>query len=58
MEILNLGDAIAQLKVYRWEYQETDNAEAKKELMEKILNLIREIEVPQLISGSDWGAYS
>ena len=37
MEILNLGDSIAQLKVLRWQYCDTITPEAKNELMERII---------------------
>ena len=55
MEILNLGSTIAQMKVYRWQYNDTDDETVKEELMEKILDLIEEIEVPQLISSLEGG---
>ena len=50
MEILNLGSTIALMKVYRWQYNDTDDETVKEELMKKILDLIDEIEVPQLIN--------
>ena len=50
MEILNLGSTIAQMKVYRWQYEDTDDKIVKEELMKKILDLVDEIEVPQLIN--------
>jgi len=50
METLNLGSMIAQMKVYKWQYNDTDDETAKEELIEKILNLVDEIEVPQLIN--------
>ena len=49
MEILNLGSTIAQMKVYKWQYNDTDDETVKEELMKKILDLVDEIEVPQLI---------
>ena len=49
MEILDLGSTIALMKVYRWQYNDTDDETVKEELMKKILDLIDEIEVPQLI---------
>ena len=53
METLNLGSAIAQMKVYKWQYNDTDDETVKEELMKKILDLIDEIEVPQLINNWD-----
>jgi len=50
METLNLGSMIAQMKVYKWQYNDTDDETVKEELMKKILDLIDEIEVPQLIN--------
>jgi len=50
MEILDLGSTIALMKVYRWQYKDTDDETVKEELMKKILDLIDEIEVPQLIN--------
>ena len=50
METLNLGSTIALMKVYRWQYEDTDDEIVKEELIEKILDLIDEIEVPQLIN--------
>ena len=50
METLNLGSTIAQMKVYKWQYNDTDDETVKEELMKKILDLVDEIEVPQLIN--------
>mgnify|MGYP001363186039 CR=1 FL=1 len=50
METLNLGSTIALMKVYRWQYEDTDDEIVKEELIEKILDLVDEIEVPQLIN--------
>ena len=50
METLNLGSTIALMKVYRWQYEDTDDKIVKEELMKKILDLVDEIEVPQLIN--------
>ena len=50
METLNLGSTIALMKVYRWQYEDTDDKIVKEELMKKILDLVDEIEVHQLIN--------
>ena len=50
METLNLGSMIAQMKVCGWQYNDTDDETVKEELMKKILDLVDEIEVPQLIN--------
>ena len=54
MEILNLGDSIAQLKVLRWKYLDAITPEAKNELMERIIELIDDLEIPELL-GSEMG---
>ena len=54
MEILNLGDSIAQLKVLRWQYCDTITPEAKNELMERIIEIIDDLEIPELL-GSEMG---
>ena len=55
MEELNLGDAISQLKVLKWQYDDVGELESdiqkevREELIKSILETINAIEVPQLI---------
>ena len=58
METLNLGDAIAQLKVLRWQYDEMNDLnpeeaifveDAKFELLRRIMETIDMIDVPELV---------
>tara|TARA_R110002020_G_C16286615_1_gene772147 strand:- start:261 stop:437 length:177 start_codon:yes stop_codon:yes gene_type:complete len=53
METLNLGSAIAQMKVLKWQYDEIEDKIARQEVIVNILNLIDEIEVPQLIANPE-----
>ena len=58
MEILNLGDAIAQLKVLRWQYDEMNDLnpeeaifveDTKFDLIKRIMETIDMIDVPELV---------
>tara|TARA_R110002020_G_scaffold224865_1_gene434743 strand:+ start:387 stop:581 length:195 start_codon:yes stop_codon:yes gene_type:complete len=55
METLNLADSIAQLKVLKWQYEETSNLEqpeamdVRQSIIRNVLKTIGELEVPQLI---------
>ena len=55
MEILNLGEAIAQLKILRWQHDEASNLDtpesidAKFELLRRIMETIDMIDVPELV---------
>tara|TARA_R100000808_G_scaffold7129_1_gene21019 strand:+ start:2484 stop:2678 length:195 start_codon:yes stop_codon:yes gene_type:complete len=63
METLNLGEAIAQLKVLRWQYEEANDlefVEAKKnksELVGRIMETIDMIDVPELIGQGGLNEY-
>lgn len=54
MEILNLGESIAQLKVLKWQYEECMDPKDRKKITKRILELIDLIEIPELI-GSEMG---
>jgi len=51
----NLGDAISQLKVFKWQYDATKELEpdaakeVREELIRNILETIEKLEVPQLV---------
>ena len=58
METLNLGEAIAQLKVLRWQYDEMNDLDTKEaifvedakfELLRRIMETIDMIDVPELV---------
>ena len=58
METLNLGDAIAQLKVLRWQYDEMNDLnpeeaifveDTKFDLIKRIMETIDMIDVPELV---------
>ena len=54
MEMLNLGDSIAHLKFLGWQYSDTVSPEARDELVERILETIDSLEIPELL-GSEMG---
>ena len=54
MEQLNLGDAIAQLKVLRLQYFDEITPEEKGEIMMRIFQVIDHLDIPQLL-GSEFG---
>jgi hypothetical protein len=55
METLNLADSIAQLKVLKWQYEESSDLEPQEamdvrhDIIRKLLKTIENLEVPQLI---------
>jgi len=49
METFNLGDSIAQLKVLKWQHEDSITPEEREELTQRILELIDKIEIPELI---------
>jgi|TARA_Y100000296_G_scaffold3082_1_gene4275 hypothetical protein len=49
METLNLGDAIAELKVLRWRRETATEPKEREELIQRILEVINLIEIPELI---------
>ena len=58
METLNLGEAIAQLKVLRWQYDEMNDLnpeeaifveDTKFDLIKRIMETIDMIDVPELV---------
>ncbi len=63
METLNLGEAIAQLKVLRWQYDEAsdldtpESVDAKFDLMRRIMETIDMIEVPELVGQGGFNEY-
>ena len=63
MEILNLGEAIAQLKVLRWQYDEAndldtpESTDARLELIRRIMETIDMIDVPELVGQGDFNEY-
>ena len=66
MEILNLGDAIAQLKVLRWQYDEMNDLDTKEaifvedakfELLRRIMETIDMIDVPELVGQGGFNEY-
>ena len=66
MEILNLGDAIAQLKVLRWQYDEMNDLnpeeaifveDTKFDLIKRIMETIDMIDVPELVGQGGFNAY-
>tara|TARA_Y100001938_G_C7887778_1_gene328287 strand:+ start:19 stop:207 length:189 start_codon:yes stop_codon:yes gene_type:complete len=52
-EPLNLGEAIAQLKVLRIQFENVASVEEQLLLSSQICNLIDFIEIPELIGGID-----
>jgi len=63
METLNLGEAIAQLKVLRWQYDEAndldspESIDARLELLRRIMETIDMIDVPELIGTGGLNEY-
>jgi len=66
MEILNLGDAIAQLKVLRWQYDEMNDLnpeeaifveDTKFDLIKRIMETIDMIDVPELVGQGGFDEY-
>ena len=66
MEILNLGDAIAQLKVLRWQYDEMNDLnpeeaifveDTKFDLIKRIMETIDMIDVPELVGQGGFNEY-
>ena len=63
MEQLNLGDAIAQLKVLRWQYDEAneldtpESVDAKFDLLSRIMETIDMIDIPELIGQGGFNEY-
>lgn len=49
MEILNLAETIAELKVLRWRHETATELEERAELIDRILDMINFIEIPELI---------
>jgi hypothetical protein len=64
METLNLADNIAQLKVLKWQYDETkkldppESTDARHDIIRNILKTIENLDVPQLIGTMDPNEYS
>ena len=64
METLNLADNIAQLKVLKWQYDETkkldppESTDAKHDIIRNILKAIENLDIPQLIGTMDPNEYS
>ena len=64
METLNLADNIAQLKVLKWQYDETkkldppESTDAKYDIIRNILKTIENLDIPQLIGTMDPNEYS
>tara|TARA_R100001082_G_C4252752_1_gene112140 strand:- start:211 stop:381 length:171 start_codon:yes stop_codon:yes gene_type:complete len=54
MEQLNLGDAIAQLKVLRLQYFDEITPEEKGQIMMRIFEVIDNLDIPELL-GSEFG---
>ena len=54
METFNLGDSIAQMKVIAWQIENTTGEEQREPLIQRILELIDYIEIPELI-GNETG---
>tara|TARA_Y100000034_G_scaffold70594_1_gene85180 strand:+ start:353 stop:547 length:195 start_codon:yes stop_codon:yes gene_type:complete len=63
MEQLNLGDAIAQLKVLRWQYDEAneldtpESVDAKFDLLSRIMETIDMIDIPELVGQGGFNEY-
>jgi len=66
METLNLGDAIAQLKVLRWQYDEMNDLnpeeaifveDTKFDLIKRIMETIDMIDVPELVGQGGFDEY-
>jgi hypothetical protein len=63
METLNLGDAIAQLKVLRWQYDEAneldtpESVDAKFDLLSRIMETIDMIDIPELVGQGGFNEY-
>jgi len=66
METLNLGDAIAQLKVLRWQYDEMNDLnpeeaifveDTKFDLIKRIMETIDMIDVPELVGQGGFNEY-
>ena len=64
METLNLADNIAQLKVLKWQYDETEkldppeSTDARHDIIRNILKAIENLDVPQLIGTMNPNEYS
>ena len=64
METLNLADNIAQLKVLKWQYDETkkldppESIDARHDIIRNILKAIENLDVPQLIGTMNPNEYS
>ena len=64
METLNLADNIAQLKVLKWQYDETkkldppESTDARHDIIRNILKAIENLDIPQLIGTMDPNEYS
>ena len=64
METLNLADNIAQLKVLKWQYDETkkldppESTDARHDIIRNILKAIENLDVPQLIGIMNPNEYS
>tara|TARA_R110002020_G_scaffold224866_1_gene434752 strand:+ start:147 stop:341 length:195 start_codon:yes stop_codon:yes gene_type:complete len=59
METLNLADSIAELKVLKWQYDESsdlgpqESMDVRHDIIRKLFQAIEDIEVPKLIGTMD-----